>query len=496
MLLARLRSDDKDYAGAAEVYEKVLKLDSKFSAALNNLAYLYLTYLNNIDRGFELAQRARDLLPQDPSAEDTLGWAWFKKGSYQTALTLLRESAANMPAEAEIQFHYGLACYLTADEADARTALQRALKPGADFPGRDECQRCLSILDINPETADAAARATLEKRVAEKGDDPVALARLARIYQRTGDTARTTATYEALLQTTPKNLDAMIALTRIYSPSNPKRAYELAKAANKLAPVNAEVSHALGRLAFQNGDYSLAASALQQALQSQPNDASLQFDYAQAAYSIGKVAAAQTALQTALNQNLAAPQAAQARRMLDMMGLAAAPAQAVAAKARIADILKTDPGDVSALMAQAAACEAGGDAAGAEQAGEKVLEHYPDFTPAQRQLARLYSTDPAKLDRAYTLASKARDASPDDPAVAKTLGVILVQRGDYGRAVTLLKQAASRINSDAELFYYLGTAQFRLKQKAESKANLQQALALKLSGPSADAARQMLNQLK
>jgi tetratricopeptide (TPR) repeat protein len=389
-----------------------------------------------------------------------------------------------------------MASYMMADEEAARAALQRAVSSGAAFSGRDECQRCISILDLKPATADAAARTVLEKRISEKADDPVALVRLARICQRDGNDGKAVVAYEAILRALPKNLDAMINLTRLYSVKDTKKAYEMAKAANKLAPYNPEVSHALGRLAFLSGDYQLAASLLQQTAQTRPNDAPLLFDYAQAAYSIGKISEAQTALQNVVNLNLPAPQAAQARHMLHMIGLAAVPAQAAAASSRISDILKSEPEDAPALMAQAAASEFKADPAGAEQAGEKILGHYPDFTPAQKQLARLYAAEPGKADRAYALAAKAREVFPDDPALAKIMGVILVQRGDYSRAVNLLKPIAAKTSSDAELFYYLGAAQFHLKSRTEAKASLQQALALKLSGQPAESAKQMLNELK
>ena len=271
---------------------------------------------------------------------------------------------------------------------------------------------------------------------------------------------------------------------------------ESAKAANKLAPYNSEVSQALGRLAFLSGDYQFAASLLQQTVQTRPDDAGLLFDYAQAAYSLGKISEAQTALQTAVGLKLAAAQAGQARRMLDLIGLAAAPAQAVAASSQIAEILKAEPDDVPALMAQAVASEARADAVKAVQTDEKILGRYPDFIPAQRQLVKFYAADPAKLDRAYALAAKLRETFPDDPVLGKIMGVILVQRGDYTRAVSFLKSSAVRLNADAELFYYLGTAQFRLKNRTESKASLQQALALKLSGQPAEAARQMLAEMK
>ena len=294
----------------------------------------------------------------------------------------------------------------------------------------------------------------------------------------------------------PKNLDAMVNLTQLYAAKDPKKAYEMAKSANKLAPYNTDVSHILGRLAFSSGDYQLAASVFQQALQSEPKDALLQFDYALAAYSVGKVSEAQTALQNALNLNLPAAQAGPARRILELTGLAAAPDKAAAASERIAEVLKAEPDDAPALLARAAACEFKADTAGAAQAAEKILERYPDFTPAQKLLARLYVADPAKRDRAFSLAAKVHTTLPDDPASAKIMGIILVQRGEHSRAVNLLKQSAAALNTDAEVFYYLGTAQFQLKNRTESKANLQQALALKLSGPAADAAKKMLSDLK
>jgi tetratricopeptide (TPR) repeat protein len=496
MLTAQIYSANTNLQAAADTYEKLLKIDPKFSPALNNLAYLYSESLNHLDRAYELAERARQLLPLDPSTADTLGWIDFKRGAYEAALGLLKESGAKLPGEPEVQFHLGLAAYMAADETTARAALQQAWQTGTNFPGRSECQLCLSILEVNPANADPAVRAMLEKRVAQKPGDPVALARLARIHLREGNTDQAIAAYEAILRAVPQNLDAMINLARLYAPKDTRKAYDLAKAAGKLAPYDSQVSHTLGRLAFLAGDYLLAADVLRQALQNQPNDAALLFDFAQAGYAVGKVAAAQASLQSALGLNLPAAQAAQARRMSELITLAADPAQAAAAGARIAEILKAEPDDVPALMVRAVASEFASDRAAAEQACEKVLARYPDFVPAQQQLARLYTAEPGKLDRAGILAEKAHQALPDDPSAAKLLGVILVQRGDYDRALTVLKQCAFKLSSDPEVEYYMGTAQFHLNSRAESKVSLQKALALKLTGPLADSAKQMLTELK
>ncbi len=496
MLAALVHTDEKDYKAAAAAYEQLLAVNPKSSPALNNAAYLYSEYLGQLDHAFDLAQRARALLPNDPSTADTLGWINLKRGAYPTALALLSEGAANMPNEPEVQFHFGLANYMTGNEAPALDAFQRALKISTNFNGHAECQRCLSLLAINPQTADAAAVALLEKRVAEKPDDPVALGRLAVIYQRDGKVDKAVASYEGVLQTDSRNLMAMLNLAQLYASKDVAKASALAKAAYAQAPDNPDAEHVYGLLAGQTGDYKLSASLLQQAAQNRANDPRFLFDFAQAAYRVGNVSDAQTAMQNAVQLNLPAPQATEARRWLDLVSLAGDPAQASAASARVADILKAEPDYAPALMVLGVIHEHDADATVAAAAYEKILARYPDFAPAQRQLAILYARDPAKADRASTLAAKARAAFPDDAALTKATGIIAFQQGDFSKAASILKSNATVNRDYAELFYYLGTAQFKLKDAKAAKASLQQALALKLAGPQADAAKQMLGQLK
>ena len=123
---------------------------------------------------------------------------------------------------------------------------------------------------------------------------------------------------------------------------------------------------------------------------------------------------------------------------------------------------------------------------------EKVVADNPLYAPATRQLALLYgqlSTDSAK---AYELVTKARQAYPDDPDIAKTLGILNYRRGYYPQSVELLKQAAAKRKDDPELLYYLGEAHRQLKQYAECKGVLERALTLNLSPGLADDARRAL----
>jgi Tfp pilus assembly protein PilF len=180
---------------------------------------------------------------------------------------------------------------------------------------------------------------------------------------------------------------------------------------------------------------------------------------------------------------------------VNLTGLIYTPAKAVAATAQITDILKNEPNYVPALMVMGVINEQNRNAAGAAELYEKVLALYPDFAPAQRQLAIIYSRDNTKLARGYSLATKCRDFYSNDPTLAKATGMILYQQGDYSHAVVFLR-TATQVSDDAEAFYYLGAAQLQLKDPAGSKASLQRALDLKLTGDLAQAAQKLLQQIK
>jgi tetratricopeptide (TPR) repeat protein len=240
----------------------------------------------------------------------------------------------------------------------------------------------------------------------------------------------------------------------------------------------------------------LASSLLQEAARNQPANPKVLYDFAKAACSIGKIPDAQAAMLNALRAGLASPQSDEAGRFLDMLSLSANPAQAVAAESRVEEILKSDSNYVPALMAVATINEQKTNFLAAEQAYEKVLSHYPDFAPAQRELAVLYAEDSSNPERAYALAIKARGSFPNDSKLGKALGIIVFRQGDYARAASLLKESATERNADAELFYYLGVSQYGLKNRAEGKASLQRALSMNLSVKLAADATRILAELK
>jgi tetratricopeptide (TPR) repeat protein len=479
LISGMIYSDEKDYKAARDAYEKLLLINPKSSPALNNLAYLDSENLDDLDRAYELAQRARELNSNDPSSSDTLGWILCKRGQYSSAAGLLQESANQLPGEPEVQFHLGWDLYMMGQESPAQLALQRALQSGKAFLGHDECNQCLAVLAVDPKIAGADAVARLEKRVAGQPGDSIALIRLAAIYQRDGAVDKAVAAYESALKANPKNVSALINLAQLYvAKKNPQKAVDLAKAAYKLAPDNSQVSLILGRLAYETGDYKLSLNLLQEAARNESSNPEVLFDFAKAAYAMGQVPEAETAMRGALQTGGAFAEADEVRRFLLLTALAANFSQNGSAAAQVEAILKSEPDYAPALIAMAGINEQKNDVSAARQNYLKVLSRYPNFAPAQRRLAILCAENIENDPQAYEFASKARTAYPDDPAVAKSLGIILYNQAEYARAERILKESADKLTADSEVLYYLGMAQYHLKKPLEVKKSLQKALTL------------------
>ena len=92
MMLALIHERMNDFPKAREAYEKLLAVKPDSPPALNNLAYLYAERLDQPDKAYNLAQKARALQPADAGIADTLGWILYKKGNYQQSLILLQSA--------------------------------------------------------------------------------------------------------------------------------------------------------------------------------------------------------------------------------------------------------------------------------------------------------------------------------------------------------------------------------------------------------------------
>jgi tetratricopeptide (TPR) repeat protein len=464
-----------DFAKARDSYEKVLALNPNLVPALNNLAYIYSEKLNNLDRAAELARKAHELIPAEPSVADTFGWVLYRQGKYQEAADLLQQSASKSPDKGEIQFHLGMANYMMGRLDEARAALQKAVSAPADFPGKDEAK---SRLQLVSQTGDLSA-SDLEKFTKEKSNDPVTLMRLGATYAKAGTADKAAQAYEQALQANPRLLEAALSLAQLNAGplKNNAKALEYAKKARELAPTDARVTATAGHIAYQAGNFPWAYSLLQEGSRGLPDDLAVARDFAWAAYSTGKTNEAQEAMRRVANEPPASTERGEAALFLSMAALDSEDAIPSNAESEVAKALAEQPDYVPALMAKAAIRLQKGDTAEASAIYNGILQKWPDFAPAQKRLASIYVNEPANASKAYDLASKARRTLPGDPGLAKTLGALSFQRKEYARAVQLLQESEAKKPLEGKSLFMLGMAHLQLGHKTEAKKVLDRALA-------------------
>ncbi len=136
--LALLWESQGEQKQARPIYEQILKLQPDNPIALNNLAYILTETGGDLDQALNLAQRARQKLPQDADVADTLGWIYIKKNLTENAVDIFRDLVNKYPERSTFHYHLGMALYQRGDKPQAKKELQSALtkKPSAEEAGR------------------------------------------------------------------------------------------------------------------------------------------------------------------------------------------------------------------------------------------------------------------------------------------------------------------------------------------------------------------------
>lgn len=146
MMLGVIHESKQEHEKARARYEEILRFNPQFAPAANNLAWILVEHGGNLDVALGLAQTAREQQPDDARVADTLGWIYYKKNAFLLAASFLKEAADKLPNEAFVSFHYGMAQAKNNSAAEAKKALQNALKLSASFSGAAEARKMLEGL--------------------------------------------------------------------------------------------------------------------------------------------------------------------------------------------------------------------------------------------------------------------------------------------------------------------------------------------------------------
>lgn len=131
---------------AIKTYSDIVKGSSAAAVASNNLAYLYVEAGQQLDRAVELAQNAKQQMPDNADVSDTLGWAYYKKGMPELAVKALEFSVKKDPQNPLYLVHLGLAYAKMGNPAKAKVSLTQALKLKPNVSGAEEARAVLASL--------------------------------------------------------------------------------------------------------------------------------------------------------------------------------------------------------------------------------------------------------------------------------------------------------------------------------------------------------------
>ena len=107
---------------------------------------------------------------------------------------------------------------------------------------------------------------------------------------------------------------------------------------------------------------------------------------------------------------------------------------------------------------------------------EQVLKLDPDNPIALNNLAFLKADDGTDLDTALTMAQRAKQKAPTNPAVSDTLGWVYIKKGLSDNAVGIFRDLVTRVPANPTFHYHLGMALYQKGDKPGSKKELDTAL--------------------
>ena len=145
LLVGGIYESKQDWENAKQQYQKALAIQADNPLASNNLAYVMLQQGGNVDVAFSMAQTARRQLPDNPNSADTLGWAFYHKQVYPSAINLFKEAVKKEPENALFNYHLGLAYAKAGQPSLARQQLDRVVKLQPNFPDLEQLRQAVAV---------------------------------------------------------------------------------------------------------------------------------------------------------------------------------------------------------------------------------------------------------------------------------------------------------------------------------------------------------------
>ena len=544
-------AQSNDPRKASDYFARASALDPK-SATLRTSLGLAKINSGNAEAGIGELEKAVELNPSSEEAVGALMRAQMSLKQYDKALATAAKAENHLANSVQLHNLKGGAYLGKGDAANARTSFEKAaaLKPSEFSPVMNLAQ--LDVQQKNPAAAQKRIETFLEKNKKHQ-NAMFALSELASVQ---GQKPQATTWLEKALAENPESAAAAIRLGAHYLANGQnEKALTLARKARTTASDNTELADLLGQAQIANKDYSGALDTYSALAQAAPKSAAAQMRLARVHMLLKDPAAASNDLKRAValqpdylparlaQVELAAGSGktddalAMARQMQsqfagspvgyvvegDLHQALNRPAQALPAyekafaiskspalvvkladslrrsgkateaEARLKQWLKANPTDNVVQMYLAEMHLANRQFKPAAAQFEDMLKRQPDNAVLLNNLAWAYQQE--QDPRALSMAERAAKLAPNNPAVLDTLGWLLAERGDTGRALPLLKKAAEAAPDARDIRYHLAATLHKSGDKSSARKELEKLLADNKPFAEADKARTLLKSL-
>lgn len=355
--LGRARERTGDAAGAAEAYERALRLDPSNRYARRRVLRLALAA-----RDFARARHEADRL------------------------------VADGPEVAEHHFLAALVADRDGRPADARRAYRQAIAVAkGDYP---EAWLNLGVLEKG-EGDLAAARAAYGRALELRPGYGSALVNLGKLEEAAGDAAAAEAAYRRAVELDPRHAPGWLALGQLQSDARRfDEAVASLRRALEVRPGYDAAELSLGVTAARAGRSAEAIAAYRRVLARSPRSATAWYDLGLALLDAGDPRQAGDAFRQAASID---PDHVPSRRKVAELELSSG--RVAEARARFEELLDLVPGDVPARAALAEVAAREGDRAGCEARARALLAEAPKDPAVQPLLARCATLAPRAAAR-------------------------------------------------------------------------------------------------
>jgi putative PEP-CTERM system TPR-repeat lipoprotein len=542
----------RDFDKASAYFEKASSLAPKVAALHTSLGLSRLGQ-GDRDKGVSELELAATIDPKSPNAGIALVQAELGLKRYDRALAAVQALEKQQPDNAEVQNLKGLVYVSKGDRAAARAAFDKAVTLQPSYFAAVSNLARMDLQDKQPEVAKKRFEAVLAK----EPKNFAAMAALAEIATVAGKPDEATTWLEKASNENPDAVAPALKLGGQYlGTKQPQKAQTLARKFLAANPTNADLLDMLGYAQLTNNDAAGALETYSKLVNVLPKSAMAQMRLAAAHTALKNDAAAGEDLKRAveLQPDMLQAQVALAGNAMrrgkpdEALAIARtlqkqpAPGSAVgyslegelllgqnkAAQAvpayqksyeivktpgaliKLAEVMKqagkakdaqpllaqwqsTHPADIVVPMFVAEQQLADKQYKPAIAALEGVLKRSPNNAVALNNLAWAYQQE--KDPRALATAEQALKVGGNSPSVMDTVGWLLVEQGNTGRGVPLLRKAAELAPNAPDIHYHLAVGLSKTGDKAGARKELDKLLAQNKPFAQLDDARALLKTL-